>query len=118
MAFNPQYFKIIKDTLNKAGVKKESSLKDFKRTKGSLQNRRTTWNHIRSVLFMIAGIGSAGFGLEGFLIPNGLIDGGVTGISLLTNKETGISLSILLLIINIPFLLLGWKQLGRNFSIK
>lgn len=64
------------------------------------------------------GILSAGFGLEGFLIPNGLIDGGVTGISLLTNRETGISLSILIVAINIPFLLLGWKQIGRAFSIR
>ena len=67
---------------------------------------------------MILGIFSAGFGLEGFLIPNGLIDGGVTGISLLTNRETGISFSILILLINIPFILLGWKQIGKGFSIK
>jgi uncharacterized membrane-anchored protein YitT (DUF2179 family) len=67
---------------------------------------------------MALGILSAGFGLEGFLIPNGLIDGGVTGISLLTNKETGISLSILIILINIPFMFLGWKQLGKLFSIK
>lgn len=67
---------------------------------------------------MGAGIFSAGFGLEGFLIPNGLIDGGVTGISLLTNRETGISLSILLILINLPFIFLGWRQISQIFAVK
>ena len=83
-----------------------------------MQQRRTAWNSARSVMFMVLGILSAGFGLEGFLIPNGLIDGGVKGISLLSNKETGISLSILIILINIPFLLMGWKQMGKEFSKK
>lgn len=90
----------------------------YRKAKVKLQQRRTLRNNIRSVVFMALGILSAGFGLEGFLIPNGLIDGGVTGISLLTNQQTGISLSILIILINIPFLLLGWKQIGRSFSIK
>lgn len=86
--------------------------------KKKLQKRRTRWNNIRSVIYMALGVMSAGFGLEGFLIPNHLIDGGVTGISLLANKETGISLSILIIVINIPFLLLGWKQIGKGFCLR
>ncbi len=96
----------------------DNSLSKYKKAKEAIQQRRNFRNNIRSVVFMGLGILSAGFGLEGFLIPNGLIDGGVTGISLLTNRETGISLSILIVAINIPFLLLGWKQIGRAFSIR
>ncbi len=108
----------IKQVKKAAGIKNDPHLSRYRRAKDSLQNRRTVWNTIRGILFMMIGVASAGFGLEGFLIPNGLIDGGVTGISLLTNRQTGISLSILLIIFNIPFLLLGWKQIGRSFSIK
>lgn len=119
MAFNPQYFNVVKRGVKKAmGQPKDPAASRYKLAKDSLQYRRTTWNNVRSGIFMGLGILSAGFGLEGFLIPNGLIDGGVTGISLLANKQTGISLSVLILIINIPFMLLAWKQIGKTFTIK
>lgn len=98
--------------------KKDGHLSRYKAAKDSMQARRTAWTNTRSVIFMVTGVFSAGFGLEGFLIPNGLIDGGVTGISLISNRETGIPFPILLLAINIPFILLGWKQIGKGFSIK
>ena len=104
--------------LNSTTLSASSTLSIYKKAKKAKQQRRNIRNNIRSAIFMGLGILSAGFGLEGFLIPNGLIDGGVTGISLLTNRETGISLSILIVAINIPFLLLGWKQIGRAFSIR
>jgi uncharacterized membrane-anchored protein YitT (DUF2179 family) len=97
---------------------RQEKISSYKRAKQRMQQRRSRWNNVRSMLFMSLGILSAGFGLEGFLIPNGLIDGGVTGISLLTNQQTGISLSILIVIINVPFILLGWRQIGKTFSIK
>lgn len=78
------------------------------------QNRRL----LRSGLFMIAGIVSAGFGLKGFLMPNDFIDGGVTGISLLINAKTNFPLAPLIILINIPFILLGWQQISKFFSIK
>src|SRR6185503_3648780 len=64
------------------------------------------------------GILSAGFGLRGFLMPNGLIDGGVMGISLIIAKKTIMPLSILIIIINLPFIMLGWQQISKIFSIK
>jgi uncharacterized membrane-anchored protein YitT (DUF2179 family) len=67
---------------------------------------------------MFTGILSAGFGLKGFLIPNGFIDGGAMGISLLINQRTDISLSVLIILINIPFLMLGYRQISRAFSLK
>ncbi len=73
---------------------------------------------MRDALIMFLGVVSAGFGLKGFLIPNNLIDGGVMGISLITNRETGIALSILIVAFNLPFLLLGYKQISKIFSLK
>lgn len=73
---------------------------------------------IRNGLFILLGVLSAGFGLRGFLMPNDFIDGGVTGISLLINTKTGISFSALIIIINLPFMLLGWKQINKWFSLK
>ncbi len=51
-------------------------------------------------------------------MPNKFIDGGVTGISLLVSLKTAISVSILIVVINIPFLILAYRQIDRKFSIK
>ena len=73
---------------------------------------------IRDYFLIILGIFSAGFGLKGFLLPNDFIDGGVTGISLLVEVVTGISLSVLLVAINLPFLILGAWTISRQFAIR
>ena len=67
---------------------------------------------------LLAGVFSAALGLKGFLLPNGFIDGGVTGISLLASQLTGMSLSLLIIVINIPFIILGYYQLGPTFALK
>ena len=54
--------------------------------------------------------------LEVILIPNGLIDGGITGISMMLSESYGYSLSLMLFIFNIPFILLGLKHLGKRFA--
>jgi uncharacterized membrane-anchored protein YitT (DUF2179 family) len=64
------------------------------------------------------GVISAGFGLKGFLLPNSFVDGGATGISLLLQQVTGIPLSFLLILVNAPFVLLGYTQIGKNFVLK
>jgi uncharacterized membrane-anchored protein YitT (DUF2179 family) len=69
-------------------------------------------------LLLAGGVFSAALGLKGFLLPNGFIDGGVTGISLLVSQLTGISLSALIVLINIPFIVLGYYQVGRKFALK
>ncbi len=73
---------------------------------------------IKEYLFIFLGVASAGFGLRSFLLPNGFIDGGVTGISLLTSEVSGVDVSILLILINLPFLIMGYSQIGRNFVVK
>lgn len=69
-------------------------------------------------MYILIGILSAGFGLKGFLLSNGFIDGGATGISLLVTELTGIPLSYLIILVNLPFLILAFKTIGRNFAIK
>lgn len=68
-------------------------------------------------MLVFLGICLASFGLKGFLVPNHFIDGGITGISLLTHQLTGIPVSVWLIIFNIPFIFLGGRQIGRNFAI-
>jgi len=74
--------------------------------------------NIRDGIFIVVGVFSAAFGLEGFLLANQFIDGGVTGVSLLISNLTGWSLSSLLVLINAPFIVLGYYNLGKAFAIK
>ena len=67
---------------------------------------------------IVLGILSAGLGLKGFLLSSRFIDGGVTGVSMLLADVFGWPLSILILVINLPFIALGYRQIGRAFAIK
>ena len=73
---------------------------------------------IKDYFLIIVGVFAAGFGLKGFLLPNNFIDGGVTGMSLLIKNLTDIDLGILLVIVNIPFLLLGARTFSIKFAVK
>ena len=72
----------------------------------------------RDAIFVSFGILSASMGLKGFLLSSHFIDGGVTGISMLLAQVFGWPLPILLFVINLPFLALGYRQLGRGFAIR
>jgi uncharacterized membrane-anchored protein YitT (DUF2179 family) len=67
---------------------------------------------------IVLGILSAAFGLKGFLLSSHFIDGGVTGVSMLLSAVLGFPLWLLILVINVPFIALGYRQLGRKFAIK
>ncbi len=70
------------------------------------------------VALIVLGIFSAGLGLKGFLLPSRFIDGGVTGVSMLLSDVLGFRLSILILVINLPFIALGYRLIGGKFAIK
>ncbi|GAA4367662.1 YitT family protein [Hymenobacter saemangeumensis] len=72
----------------------------------------------KNLSFIIAGILSAGMGLKGFLLSSHFIDGGATGISMLLAAALGLPLSWGLLLINLPFLALGYRQMGVRFALK
>jgi uncharacterized membrane-anchored protein YitT (DUF2179 family) len=74
--------------------------------------------HLKDIVLIFAGILSAGFGFKGFLLTNHFIDGGATGISLLISALTNIPLYLLIILINIPFVILGAITIGKQFAIK
>jgi len=109
---------IIRTVLNpkQDGVAQEYSSYDL--AKGWYELKLIARGFVIDLSLIVIGIFSAGFGLKGFLLENDFIDGGATGISLLIGELTGISLSVLLILVNLPFLVLGFKVIGRNFTIK
>lgn len=71
---------------------------------------------LRAIAVVIGGFITA-YGLEAVLIPNNVSDGGVTGLSIVGSQLTGMQLGILIGLLNIPFVYLGYKQIGRSFAI-
>ena len=69
------------------------------------------------MLMLTIGATLAAVGLEIFLIPNNLIDGGVVGISIMASYVSGVPLSLFLLIVNLPFLFFGYRQIGKTFAL-
>ncbi len=64
------------------------------------------------------GIVLASIGLKAFLLPNGFLDGGVTGIAILINSKMNINISVLLVLLSIPFLILGYFTVSKRIVIK
>ncbi|SES41974.1 YitT family protein [Psychrobacillus sp. OK032] len=72
---------------------------------------------LSKVLLIIIGALIAAYGLETVLIPNNVSDGGVTGLSIVGSQLFGLPLGLLIAVINIPFVWLGYKQIGKSFAI-
>ncbi len=118
---NPFLVQVVTQTVLRNRKKKQGqvpSFSTFEMAKGLRELRIHTIRLLKDIILISLGIGSAAFGLESFLLPSKFIDGGVTGISLLTTELTGIPLYILLLIINIPFVFLGSIVISKQFAIK
>jgi uncharacterized membrane-anchored protein YitT (DUF2179 family) len=75
-------------------------------------------NYIKDALIMSVGVAMASIGLKGFLLPNGFLDGGAMGISLLAQILSGVDLSILIVVVNLPFILLGIRQVSLDFAVR
>ncbi|MFC9539464.1 YitT family protein [Lysinibacillus sp. NPDC056959] len=71
----------------------------------------------RKFIMIIIGAIIAAYGLEAVLIPNDVIDGGVTGLSIMGATLFGIPLGVLLFVLNIPFIFIGYKQVGKTFAL-
>lgn len=85
-------------------------MKTIDKTKGRKQ--------ILDYFMILIGAAIAAFAIEEFLVPCTILDGGVIGIGIMINKETDIPLSILSIVLNVPFLIAGAKTLGREFIFK
>ena len=68
-------------------------------------------------LFLFAGAVVAAIGLDIFLVPNNIIDGGIVGVSIISSYLTNIPLGVLTFLLNIPFLFIGYKQIGKTFVL-
>jgi uncharacterized membrane-anchored protein YitT (DUF2179 family) len=110
--------KIVRRSILKNTGKNLPHISSYRLAKGYLQLRSYIRRSIKDFILITAGIFSASFGFKGFLLTNHFIDGGATGISLLVSALTGIPLYILIISINIPFIILGYKTLGRQFALK
>ena len=95
---------------------KTLSSEDFEQ---KVTNTRVELSHeLRDGFLILIGTLSASFGLGGFLLPNSFIDGGVMGISLIAAELSNISLSILLVVINIPFIIMAFSTVNRRFAFR
>ena len=80
--------------------------------------KRLIFREVKNYLFILVAILSAGMGIKGYLLPSRFIDGGVTGISMLLNNISGYPLYILIPLINLPFIILGYHQMGYKFALR
>lgn len=80
-------------------------------------NREQWWNAVKSWSLIVLGTAVYAFGLQYFIIPNTLMEGGATGISVLLNYAAGLPVYLTSLLINLPLFLLGWRQLGRSAMV-
>jgi uncharacterized membrane-anchored protein YitT (DUF2179 family) len=79
----------------------------------------TNLKHLLNEALQISvGIVLASIGLKAFLLPNGFLDGGVTGIAILISQLFDVNISVILLVVSIPFVLIAWKTLTKRIAIK
>lgn len=83
----------------------------------NLTKRRKISFYLRKYLYLFIGAIITAVGLEIFLIPNNIIDGGVVGIAIMLSALTGLPFGMFLIMINLPFLFLGYKYIGKHFAI-
>jgi uncharacterized membrane-anchored protein YitT (DUF2179 family) len=83
-----------------------------------MKKRGRLMREFLNAVLILAGIMAAGMGLKGFLLSSNFIDGGVTGVSMLLSKISPLPLSFWLPVVNLPFIALGYRHLGRAFAIR
>lgn len=111
---------IIKTILKKPKKKSTKSINysNYALAKGYREFVILAKRHVKDFFLITLGIFSATFGFKGFLLTNHFIDGGATGISLLVSALTDIPLYFLIIGVNIPFIILGYRIMGQAFAIK
>jgi uncharacterized membrane-anchored protein YitT (DUF2179 family) len=110
-------FQFIVDELTKRKLRRRKI--ELNEIEKEIINTKVEFTHlIRDSFFILLGIISAAFGLKGFLLPNTFIDGGVTGISLIISESTELPLSILLVVINLPFIIMAYSTISKQFALR
>ena len=109
---------IINTVLRKQDGEHTEKYSNFELAKAFRIFRMLIKRRLREVFLIALGVGSAAFGLESFILPNNFIDGGATGISLLVSEISAIPLPVLIVLINIPFVILAYRAVGKLFAVK
>ena len=118
---NPFLSKIISTLIIRKELsddRKANALSSYKLARAYRLLKISISRFFKDSILIALGIASAAFGLEGFLLPNHLIDGGATGISLLLSELSKLPVALFIIVVNIPFVLVGYKILGKVFAIK
>ncbi len=87
----------------------------------SSAHNKLEWNLIlapQNIICNVLGVLCAVFAMKGFMIPNAFLDGGVTGISILLHEIYHINISLLVVVLNIGFVYLGYKYIGKTFAFQ
>jgi len=88
-----------------------------KKYKTDKVNWKSVWN-LKNLLFIMVGAGLAVLAMKGFMIPNRFLDGGITGISILLHEMFHINISILVIVLNLGFIYLGYRKIGKTFAVQ
>jgi uncharacterized membrane-anchored protein YitT (DUF2179 family) len=81
------------------------------------EESRIEFDHLKRTVLVIIGAAITAVGLQFFLLPNHLLDGGVTGVSIIASRLSGWPLSIFLILFNLPFVVLGYRKFGKEFTL-
>lgn len=85
-----------------------------------MRSEKLDWGSVfsfKSLFFIVLGTACATLAIKGFMIPNHFIDGGVTGVSILIHEVFHVPVSIPLVLINIPFVIIGYYKIGKVFAV-
>lgn len=110
-----QYF--TKTAMTQYGLRKQQNLVLLTKEK-EVVNESHWKQMLHDAVFMMLGVFTAGFALEGFLVPNKFFDGGVTGMSLLIHGVYNVPLSYLIIALNIPLIIAGYFSVSKSFAFK
>jgi uncharacterized membrane-anchored protein YitT (DUF2179 family) len=109
---------ILRAILKITGARNAEDLSAYAMAKAYREVYINTRGYLKDLFLIAMGVFSAAFGFKGFLLSNHFIDGGATGISLLCSILTGLPLFVFIIVLNIPFVILGYKIMGKQFAIK
>ena len=80
--------------------------------------KKKVLKQIGSIFLIIIGCALAAFAIGAILIPNLILDGGINGVSIMLAQLTKLKPSLFIVLLNIPFILLGLRSLGKEFVLK
>src|SRR5690606_18504570 len=79
--------------------------------------KKRTFKEVQQIVMITIGAIIAAVGLELFLVPNSILDGGVIGLSIIGAELTGFKMSLFIIILNLPFLFIGFRKIGIKFTL-